>query len=206
MNLPNILTSTRLILAPVFFILILSPLWWGVSMLPVYVSLIVIFVYIELTDIADGYIARKYNLVTDLGKVLDPFSDVVSRVSYFLAFVVLEIMPPLVFLLILYREIGIVFIRMILAQKGYTLAARKGGKLKSVLYFLAAGLGLLVLGEQWLGLVSSVLPWHSAGIWLEHLTTALFWFSALFAVGSFIDYLFVFRRRMLGGSEGNQSP
>jgi CDP-diacylglycerol--glycerol-3-phosphate 3-phosphatidyltransferase len=193
MNLPNILTSTRLVFAPVFFLLAFSPTWFDAPVLPIYIILVLIFIYIELTDIADGYIARKKNLVTDLGKVLDPFSDVVSRVSYFLAFVVLEIMPPAAFLLILYREIGIIFIRMVLAQKGIALAARKGGKLKSVLYFIASALGLLVLGDAWLDIFGALGASAGFSRTAELLVPGVFWLSAIFAIGSFVDYLLVFR-------------
>jgi CDP-diacylglycerol--glycerol-3-phosphate 3-phosphatidyltransferase len=199
MNLPNILTSTRLVLAPVFFILMFAPRWWGAPEALVYIALLIIFVYIELTDIADGYIARKKNLVTDLGKVLDPFSDVVSRVSYFLGFVVLGVMPPAVFLLILYREIGIVFVRMVLAQKGITLAARKGGKIKSVLYFLASGFGLLAVGEIWLGWSGALGLTAEAAAGFDVMVQILFWVAAAFAIGSFIDYLIVFSRHMKSG-------
>lgn len=199
MNLPNILTSTRLLLAPVYFLLAFAPRWWGAAELPVYIALVVIFIYIELTDIADGYIARKKNLVTDLGKVLDPFSDVVSRVSYFLSFVVFGIMPPLAFLLILYREIGIVFVRMVLAQKGIALAARKGGKIKSVLYFIAAGLGLYAVGDGWLGFSGKIGLSANGVQGLNLAIQVVFWLSALFALGSFVDYLFVFRKHLKEG-------
>ena len=67
--------------------------------------LLVIFLYIEASDLIDGYIARRQNLVTDMGKVLDPFSDIISRVSYFLVFTVMDIMPPLSFLIILYQGV-----------------------------------------------------------------------------------------------------
>ncbi|AHC13779.1 CDP-diacylglycerol--glycerol-3-phosphate 3-phosphatidyltransferase [Salinispira pacifica] len=207
-HVPNILTSTRLMFAPVFFILVFLPDWIGASYGPVFILLSAIFLYIELTDIVDGYIARKHDLVSDLGKVLDPFSDVISRVSYFLAFVVLDIMPPVVFLLILYRELGIVFVRMMLAQRGISLAARKGGKAKSVLYFLASVLGLVMLGDVWFGWFEAVqvsVPAVGGFSRLVRVVThSVFWLAALFAILSFVDYLLVFARHVRAGKGGEQ--
>lgn len=207
-HVPNILTSTRLVFAPVFFILVFLPDWIGGPTQLIFILLATIFFYIEITDIVDGYLARRHNLVSDLGKVLDPFSDVISRVSYFLAFVVLDIMPPLAFLLILYRELGIVFVRMMLAQRGISLAARKGGKAKSVLYFLASILGLVMIGDLWFGWFDAVnIAVPAIGEFARLaliVTNGVFWLAAAFAIVSFVDYLVVFARHVRAGRGGEQ--
>jgi len=63
----------------------------------------------ELSDFVDGRLARRDNQVTAFGKLFDPFADVISRVTYFLAFASIGIMPLWVFLVVLYREFGILF-------------------------------------------------------------------------------------------------
>lgn len=84
MNLPNKLTLARLIMTPMFFIAFNLPLWFNSSFQNLSTILVLIlFVLIEATDLLDGIIARKRNLVTDLGKVMDPFADTFARLTYF---------------------------------------------------------------------------------------------------------------------------
>ena len=86
---------------------------------------------------------RSTGTVSDLGKVLDPFADVVARLTYFLCFVEAGFMPAWVFLLVLNRELGMTFLRMMLARKGIALGARMGGKVKTALYAAATSTGLV---------------------------------------------------------------
>jgi CDP-diacylglycerol--glycerol-3-phosphate 3-phosphatidyltransferase len=80
MNLPNRISIARIILAPLFFVSYFLPIWTGSFNTVSSVLIMSIFLGIELSDFLDGYLARKYNLVSDLGKVLDPFADVLSRI------------------------------------------------------------------------------------------------------------------------------
>lgn len=201
MNLPTILTVARLALAPIFFLIANLPVSLGGQSPGIFIVLVVLFLVIEISDILDGYFARTWNQVTDLGKVLDPFSDVVSRVSYFLTFIVFGIMPPFAFLLILYREIGVVFLRMVLAQRGTSMAARKGGKAKSMLYFISSGLGIFALWFLWFG---QSLPLQTQSVIDTSVSWGLpvvFWLAALFALISFADYILAFRFKLLSGKE-----
>ena len=75
------------------------------------------------------------NLVSDIGKILDPFSDVLSRVTYFICFTAAGLMPLWAMIVIVWREFCIMFIRMVMAKEGTALAARNGGKAKAVFYF-----------------------------------------------------------------------
>jgi CDP-diacylglycerol--glycerol-3-phosphate 3-phosphatidyltransferase len=190
MNLPNTLTVSRIILAPIFFVVLWIPEWFSIGRISLSIAAFVIFLLIEVTDLADGYIARKYNLVTDLGKVMDPFSDVFSRLTYFVSFLSLGIMHPVFTLIILYREFSIVFIRMILAQRGIALAAKSGGKLKSVFYFLASVAALGYLGLIRFNGDSNFLQYGRITV------DILFGISALLALVSFVDYLQVFFKKM----------
>ncbi len=163
MNLPNKISLWRLALAPVFAIL------WRITIessrgegfaqwtLPLYVVLVLVYLFLEISDVVDGYIARKYNLVTDLGKVLDPFSDVLSRLTGFYCFVLIGIMPPFFFLVILYRELGVTFGRMIMMKSGVAMAASIWGKIKAVFYGVGGVFGVTYLGFYLFGDSSSLM-------------------------------------------------
>ncbi|HKL20207.1 MAG TPA: CDP-diacylglycerol--glycerol-3-phosphate 3-phosphatidyltransferase [Tichowtungia sp.] len=189
MNIANFITSLRLYLSPVFFIFAFLPYWtagrFGVLST---VALWVLFVVIELSDVLDGMVARRQKIVSDVGKLLDPFADVVSRLTYFVVFTAFSIMPVWMFILILYREVGIIFVRMMMIRDGVALAARKGGKLKAVMYAVSAALGLLMLMHlrvQNLHGLMPALPWVTIGA---------FGVSVLLSWGSMIDYLLIIRR------------
>lgn len=188
MNLPNALTVSRIFLAPLFFLSLFVPVWTGGGLAACYVAAWLLFLYIEISDMVDGHLARKLGLVSDLGKLLDPFSDVVSRLTYFVAFVALAIMPVWMFLLLLYRELGITFLRTVLFNRGVAMAARRGGKLKAILYALSGGAGLLVYGATRFGLDA---PWTQAS---QIVALALFGLSVLVSLVSFVDYVVVFMR------------
>ncbi len=184
MNLPNKITVSRLFMAPLFFIIYFLPQWTGADQTLMTWLLIIVYVLIEASDLLDGIIARKYHMVTDLGKVLDPFSDVLSRMTYFVCLAFSSIMPLWVFLIILYRELGVTFLRMILMGQGIAMAASIWGKFKAVLYAVSAILGILysvlirmVEGTPvWLDLYGTILPY-------------IFILAALASVLSFVSYL-----------------
>ncbi|MCF7954037.1 MAG: CDP-alcohol phosphatidyltransferase family protein, partial [Spirochaetales bacterium] len=127
------MTISRLFLAPLYFAAYFFPDWLGHSTALFTWIVLAIYILIELSDVLDGYIARKYNCVTDLGKVMDPFADVFSRLTYFVCFTVSGIMPAWVFLIILYRELGVTFLRMVMIKRGTAMAASIYGKFKAVL-------------------------------------------------------------------------
>ncbi len=188
MNLPNLLTSSRIYLSPVFFLSFYIPLWTGRGGILAVILLWVIYFLMEISDAVDGSLARALDQVTDTGKLLDPFADVVSRLTYFVCFVATGIMPAWAFILIMYREFGITYLRMILYREGYALAARKGGKLKAVLYAIAGGAGLFIHTCRLLGWFSSFMDT------MILVVKGLFAAAALIALISFIDYLRAYYR------------
>ena len=125
MNLPNKLTLLRIILTPVF----MAVLYWGFSGAD-YVAL-AIFVIASLTDLLDGKIARKYNLVTDFGKFADPLADKILVVAAMLWFVEVGRMPAWALLVVLLREFAVSGLRMIASDKGRVIAAGWSGKVKT---------------------------------------------------------------------------
>jgi CDP-diacylglycerol--glycerol-3-phosphate 3-phosphatidyltransferase len=136
----------------------------------------------------DGQVARRRKEVSDFGKLFDPFADVLVRITYFLCFVVDGVLPVIPLLIILYREFGILFVRILMMQKGIAMGARMGGKIKAVTYMVAGAVTLLAVSVKRLGLGDGLF----AGLRLAGII--LFIVSVLFALISFADYIAVLRR------------
>ena len=125
MNLPNKLTMLRILLIPVFMVV----LYLGFPG-ATYVALL-IFIVASLTDLLDGKIARKYNLVTDFGKFADPLADKMLTTAALLWFVENGQMPAWALLIVVVREFAVSGLRMIAADKGKVIAAGWSGKVKT---------------------------------------------------------------------------
>ncbi len=183
MTLPNKITVARIVLAPLFFISYFLPLWTGrLNGVSAYLILI-IFAGIEISDFLDGYLARKHDFVIDLGKVMDPFADVLSRVTYFLCFAFTGLMPLWVFLIIIYRELAITFLRMMMMGKGIVVAASLWGKLKAITYAVSGVLGVFYVSFERLGLFLVILKPLRISL------VIVFYLSAFASVTSFLVYL-----------------
>ncbi len=184
MNIPNKLTVSRLVMAPLFFIAFHLGSWFGPSFQNLASILtIILWACTELTDLLDGHIARSKNLVTDLGKVMDPFADTFSRLTYFVCLSGAGIMPLWTFMLIMWREFSILFIRMLMMGKGKPVAANIWGKSKAVLYAVSGAMGILFIAlGNWIGessLIQSLRP----------VVSIVFMLAALAAVMSFLTYV-----------------
>jgi CDP-diacylglycerol--glycerol-3-phosphate 3-phosphatidyltransferase len=195
MTLADKFTTARLILAPVFFVIYLLHRFSfpGITITPVdngaswtVPVLWILFVGSEITDMLDGMIARKRGETNDFGKLFDPFADTLTQVTYFFCFVLDGILPPFLFLAVLYREFSILFIRNLMVKKGIAMGARMGGKAKTLTYVLAGGLALMASSVVRLGI--------SGGFyrWLTIAAEAVFTVSVIIAVVSFFDYLSVY--------------
>lgn len=125
MNLPNKLTMLRIILTPIF----LAVLYWGFPGAD-YAAL-AIFIIASLTDMLDGKIARKYNLVTDFGKFADPLADKILVVAAMLWFVECGRMPAWMVMIVITREFAVSGLRMIASDNGRVIAAGWSGKVKT---------------------------------------------------------------------------
>ena len=125
MNLPNALSLFRLLLVPVYLKVFFSE----VPNAGLYAT--AIFVLAGVTDIVDGYIARKYNLITLLGRILDPLADKMLTTAALLWFVENGQMPAWVLLIVLVREFAVSGLRMIASDKGRVIAAGWSGKVKT---------------------------------------------------------------------------
>ena len=126
MNLPNKLTILRIILVVVFMLLLFSQ---GVMAKTL---ALVTFLAASLTDFLDGYIAKKNNMITDFGKLMDPIADKILILAAFLAFVEMELAPAWMVVIIIFREVMITGLRISALTKGKVIAADDGGKHKMV--------------------------------------------------------------------------
>jgi CDP-diacylglycerol--glycerol-3-phosphate 3-phosphatidyltransferase len=178
-------TLSRIFLAPLFFIVyrysILPPI-------PTLVALWLLFAAIEISDLVDGKVARSSNEVSSFGKLFDPFADVLARMTYFVCFAFDGIMPLWVFLIIIYREFGILFLRNILSLRGIAMGARAGGKFKAGLYMVSGMLSLALVSMfrlEYFGGIISI---------LEVVVLASFILAGVLSVGSFIDYFIQYKK------------
>jgi CDP-diacylglycerol--glycerol-3-phosphate 3-phosphatidyltransferase len=149
MNLPNQLTLARL-LVTLPFVAALSVDWRGTKTFA-----LCLFLLASLTDYADGIIARRYNLVTVFGQLMDPLVDKIMTISAFICLVALHDIPAWVVIIIVSREFLITGLRLIAASRGRTLPAEKLGKQKTVwqiatiVYFLAVRSIREFAGPEW---------------------------------------------------------
>ncbi|MCA9196605.1 MAG: CDP-diacylglycerol--glycerol-3-phosphate 3-phosphatidyltransferase [Planctomycetales bacterium] len=171
MNLPNQITVARLIVSVIMFVTI--PLGWY------WISLI-LFVLAAGTDWLDGYIARKYNLVTQLGRILDPFADklLICGVFIFLAAEANSGIAAWMAVIVVARELLITAIRSFLETHGADFSANMAGKLKMVFQCAAVVASFLLLAMS------------DAPTWLPMVVTALAWLAVLSTVYSGAGYVF----------------
>lgn len=149
MNLPNKITFSRILLIPIFIIILSIPVDWGEvevfhSNIPMtHLIAALIFMIASGTDWIDGYIARKHNLITNLGKFLDPLADKLLVAAALILLVEIDLAPAWVVILILSREFAITGLRLVAAGEGIVLAASNLGKLKTATQMVAIILLLL---------------------------------------------------------------
>jgi CDP-diacylglycerol--glycerol-3-phosphate 3-phosphatidyltransferase len=189
MNLADRITLLRIILAPVFcaeYMLLKTfqkelagHMIWLVALLWI------IAIAAELTDMFDGMAARHYNQTSDFGRLFDPFADTLMQITGFFCFVIDGILPAFLFLVVLYREFGILFVRNLMLRKGITMGARISGKIKTVTYITAAAIALLYASLARL----SALEFLQPGVKIAAI--AVFSLAVLFSELSFFDYLSV---------------
>lgn len=169
-NVPNALTVLRIVLVPVFLVVLFShpedPNWR--------IAATAVFVLAILTDLADGHIARKHNLVTDFGKLWDPVADKALTGAAFVSLGILGELSWVIIVLILVREWGITWLRAAIAKYGI-MAANRGGKLKTVTQSVALSLYLL-----WL----ETLP-----VWLQWVATGIMWAALVLTLLTGADYI-----------------
>lgn len=143
MNIPNRITLSRIFLIPIFILLLSLPLDWGswsigTTTLPVvHFVAALIFIIASGTDWLDGYYARKHNLVTNLGKFLDPMADKLLVAAAYILLIELNLVPAWIVIIIISREFAVTGLRLVAAGEGYVLAAGNLGKWKTAFQLIS---------------------------------------------------------------------
>jgi CDP-diacylglycerol---glycerol-3-phosphate 3-phosphatidyltransferase len=171
-QLPNAITIVRILCAPVFLWLLLADAgadgalrWWAA----------VLFIVAIATDGLDGYLARRHDIVSDLGKLLDPIADKVLTGLAFIGLSILTELPWWVTILVLVREVGITVYRFMVVGD-HVLAAAWMGKLKTVAQAVALSLALLPL-------------WSLVGEWIWWVNAIAMTIAVVLTIASGIDYV-----------------
>ncbi|MBQ0138601.1 MAG: CDP-diacylglycerol--glycerol-3-phosphate 3-phosphatidyltransferase [Kurthia sp.] len=187
MNIPNRITVSRICLIPIFVLVMVLDFGWGDMTLlgatmPVehFVGAM-IFIVASLTDWIDGYYARKHNLVTNMGKFLDPLADKLLVSAAFILLIELsDKVPAWIIIIIISREFAVTGLRLICAEQGEVVAANQLGKIKTWTQILAISLLLLnnVIFEMW-NIPADVI---------------MLWIALVFTVWSGIEYFWLNRK------------
>lgn len=189
MNLPNKLTISRIILTIIIIILLLFPFESaGVDLPKLFIneSLVVevkylvvgvLFIIASLTDFFDGYIARKYNLITDFGKMMDSIADKVLVNSVLIILSATGFISPIIPVVIIFRDSVVNSIKMIAGSKGNVVAAINSGKLKTA--FLMVGITLTLFYN---------LPFE---LWNIRVSDVLLIIASILSIVSGIEYYYL---------------
>lgn len=186
MNPAIILTGSRLIFGPLFALFFLLAISKGVytpDKMFFWLAVLSV-VLIELSDAFDGIVARARNEVTSFGKIFDPICDSLSRQTIFLSFTIAGIIPLWMFLIYLYRDGLMSFIRVMAASSGNVLAARPSGKLKAIFQAIGTFFVLAVIAGHMY--IPESIPQK---LWGQHPGFWIMIFPTLFTFISIFDYL-----------------
>ncbi len=181
MNLPNKLTIFRVILIPFFVVILMTDCLGAASK---WVAL-AIFIVASLTDLLDGKIARKYNLVTTFGKFADPLADKILVISAMICLVELQRLYAWIVVIIVAREFIISGFRIIAAEKSVVIAASYWGKFKTTFQMVMVIMLIADIDLQW---------WRIASIVITYIALAL-------TIISLIDYIVKNKNVMLDSTK-----
>ncbi len=192
MNLPNKLTVARLVLSFVFVALLsIEGIAFGKT------AALIAFCIAAITDFLDGYLARKHNLVTNFGKLMDPLADKILMCAGFVLLTRLELIPAWIVVVILSREFLVTGLRLLASAEGVVLAAENLGKYKTVFQIVTVIYFLLFLAAA-----ESAFAWISPLFQVrilspDYLGLALIWVSLILTLLSGVSYVWK-NRKILG--------
>ncbi|MEW5975866.1 MAG: CDP-diacylglycerol--glycerol-3-phosphate 3-phosphatidyltransferase [Acidobacteriota bacterium] len=182
MNLPNILTLSRIFAVPLLIVILLTRVYdpsRKVVGLSIYVAT-VIFLAASITDYFDGYLARKRGQVTTLGILLDPIADKLLTSLTFISLVELRWVPAWMVVIIVGREFAVSGLRNIASSEGFTIDASELGKIKMVMQVVA--ITMIILRNKF--------------TWLYGVSVVALWLVVVFALVSAVDYFRKFWRKV----------
>ena len=185
MNLPNFLTIIRMALVPVFIVFF----YLGQGGAHIYSILaFAVFIIASVTDMLDGYIARKYDLATNFGKLMDPLADKVLTTAAFIVFVDIHIIPAWVVIVIIAREFVITGLRAVAASEGVVIAAGLSGKLKTIFQMVCI---CFILLDSAIGNTPAT---HSIWVVVSFAGVVCLWIAVILTVVSGVEYLWKGRK------------
>lgn len=179
MNLPNKLTTLRVIMIP-FFVFFL--LWQNGENRTFRMIALALFIIASLTDLLDGKIARKYNLVTNFGKFMDPLADKLLVCSALICLIELNALPAWMVIIIISREFIISGFRLIASDNGVVIAASYWGKFKTTFQMVSVVLLILDIPA------------------LAFATTICVWIALVLTIVSLVDYIYKNHKILTEGS------
>ncbi|HPE84677.1 MAG TPA: CDP-diacylglycerol--glycerol-3-phosphate 3-phosphatidyltransferase [Chlamydiales bacterium] len=178
------LTLGRLAIGPLFLIVYMWYAAFAIPQIAMPFILLVLLIVSELSDLFDGILARKWNQVTQLGKILDPMADSIVRMAVFFTFTEGLIQLPLLLVFVfLYREVMISTLRTVCALQGTALAARKSGKVKAIVQAVAAFAVVLLLIPYALNVINLET--------LQQWSLLIVAFAAVYTLISGLEYTYV---------------
>lgn len=184
MNLPNKLTMLRVIMVPFFVaFLLLTPEYPAFKWVA-----FALFVTASLTDLLDGYIARKYNLITNFGKFMDPLADKLLVSAALVCLTALDFIPAWMTIVIISREFIISGFRLIAAERGIVIAAGWLGKWKTAVTMVMLAVMLLVVNASGFSVDTTETFGGVYGGFMV-LADVLLWISVILTIVSLVDYL-----------------
>lgn len=205
MNLANRITLARMVLIPVFLVVLLgefpaswaAPSWWLLAQ-PWLAAMI--FIALAASDAVDGYIARSRNQVTTFGKFIDPLADKLLVTAALVALVDLERLPSWIALVIISRELVVSGLRMVAVAEGRVIAASHFGKIKTVLQIIAI-VGFLLKESQFLAnlLGPAGMTFFSGLAWVVMAA------AVVMTIFSMVDYFYHARDILTGPWDRGQS-
>lgn len=178
-HLPNILTIIRFLLIPVIVLFALNNN---------YIAAIVVLTISGITDILDGYIARRFNLISDFGKLMDPFADKATQLTILVVLSIKEIIPFWIMIVVLLKEVLMIAGASFLYGKELVVSSKWYGKLATVLFYVAIVCSLFILywNSSLVGHPEYSLPT------LPHFDTYIYYLAVFTTLFSFIMYVRAF--------------
>lgn len=163
MNLPNKLTLARIIMVPIVMALMIT----GHN-----IAALIVFALASITDFLDGYLARKYNLVSSFGKIMDPLADKLLVFGALITFIQIDVVSVWAPVIIIAREFFVTSMRVVAVSKGKVIAASWWGKIKTNVQLFALIFAFLLYKDY------------------AAVAGALIWIAAIFTVASWVAYIF----------------
>ncbi len=187
---PNLLTGARALCGPIVFLLIVYGSGEGQtaddrSVWALWAALAVA-IFAELTDLADGWVARRLKAESDLGAALDPLCDSLYRLSVFAAFAVADFVPAWTLLVFIWRDVGVAYARVMASARGVKVGARTSGKVKAVVQGVVQIAVIALFAASDAGMIDGMIE----GV--RSIATGLAVLAAAVTAWSLVDYVLGF--------------